>query len=202
MKRDADDAHRVCAHQDEMNELLQQRLDGDLAAAQAARLDAHLGRCALCAHDAQGYDALFEKLAMRVEVRPDFTASVMAALPPAAHEARARVAWMLPVAVFLLLAIGTVLIAGGSLSTAVEGTPFGLLGAVAEMVTATALAGAGLLGASWKALRLGVGEMMVQSPMMLVLLSFLIVGLNGLLFSYLRRRRGARQPQHQAQRGA
>lgn len=195
MKRDTDNVHPVCAHQDDMNELLQQRLDGDLAAVETERLDIHLGRCAPCRQDAEAYEALFEQLATRVEVRPDFTASVMAALPPAAHEARARVAWMLPVAVFLLLAVGTVLIAGGSLSTAVEGTPFGLFGAVAEMVTTTALAGAGLLGASWKALRLGVGEMMVQSPMVVAALSLLVVGLNGLLFSYLRRRRKARQPQ-------
>jgi len=171
---------------DTFREWLNLDADGTLAPAERARLEEHLAGCEECRREREELVA-FERLLQRsaVPVRPDFADAVMAALPPAGWEARSPRTWRFPLAVAaMLLMIAGLLVAGSSAA------PSGLaaLGAVGGMIRATALAGAGLLGASWKGIGIVVEEV-ISSPVSLGAFGFLVLCLNLLLVSLLRRRR-------------
>jgi predicted anti-sigma-YlaC factor YlaD len=171
---------------DTFREWLNLDADGTLAPAERARLEEHLAGCEECRREREEL-AAFERLLQRsaVPVRPDFADAVMAALPPAGWEARSPRTWRFPLAVAaMLMMIAGLLVAGSSAA------PSGLaaLGAVGGMIRATALAGAGLLGASWKGIGIVVEEV-ISSPVSLGAFGFLVLCLNLLLVSLLRRRR-------------
>jgi predicted anti-sigma-YlaC factor YlaD len=171
---------------DTFREWLNLDADGMLAPAERARLDQHLTGCEECRGEREKLLA-FERLLQRsaVPVRPDFADSVMAALPPAGWEARSPRTWRFPVAVAaMLMLIAGLLFAGSSVA------PSGLaaVSAVGGMFRAAALAGAGLLGASWKGIGIVV-EDVISSPMSLGAFGFLVLCLNLLLVSLVRRRR-------------
>jgi predicted anti-sigma-YlaC factor YlaD len=167
-------------------------LDLDLDPARRSRLEAHLADCPACAAEARFTADLHAALAAdRVEVRPGFRDGVMAALPAAPWAAPARHAWRLPAAaaaVFLALASMLLLVAG-------DAGPAGALAATAatvgDLFATTLLAGAGLLAASWKGTGLVVEQSLADSTGGLVALVVLVLSLNVLLFSLLRRRRDA-----------
>lgn len=162
--------------------------DGTLEPAEQARLEEHLAGCEECRREREELLA-FERLLQRssVPVRPDFANAVMAALPPAGWEARSPRTWRFPLAVAaMLMLVAGLLVAGSSVA------PSGLaaVSAVGGMFRAAALAGAGLLGASWKGIGIVV-EDMISSPMSLGAFGFLVLCLNLLLVSLVRRRRPA-----------
>lgn len=171
-------------------EWLDLEADGELAPERRGRLDQHLAACPAC--DAERRD--LERLGMalhqaRLAVRPDFQQSVMAALPAAGWEGRAPRAWRLPAAVFALLAIAATLVLGVLAPGATAGSSLvGAVGAIAGLFRATTLAGAGLLAASWKAGGLFVSAV-IASPLALGAFAVLVLCLNLLLFTLLRRRR-------------
>jgi anti-sigma factor RsiW len=164
-------------------------VDGRLARAEQLLLSEHLASCAECRREREellALDGLLRRSA--VAVRPDFRASVMASLPAAGWEARSPRAWGFPAAVVVALAgLAAALLVAGSAST-----PPGLsaLLAVGGMFRAAALAGAGLLAASWKGIGLVV-EDVISSPVSLGVFGFLVLCLNLLLISLIRRRRPA-----------
>jgi anti-sigma factor RsiW len=166
--------------------------DGELPPERHRRLEQHLESCAGCAAERRDLERLQQALAgARLAVRPDFRQSVMAALPAAGWEGRAPRAWRLPVAVFALLAAAAALVLGATSPAAgIASSALGALAAVAGLLEASALAGAGLLAASWKGVGLIVAELLA-SPLLLGAFLVLIVCLNLLLFSLLRRRRPA-----------
>jgi hypothetical protein len=86
----------------------------------------------------------------------------------------------------MLMLVAGFMVAGSS------SAPSGLaaLDALGGMMRAAALAGAGLLGASWKGIGLIV-EDIISSPVSLGAFGFLVVCLNLLLVSLVRRRRPA-----------
>ena len=164
------------------------RLEGE---EERARLDEHLASCAECREERQELRA-FAGLLRRsaVEVRPDFRQAVMASLPTASWEARSASArtWRFPAAVLVLLgALGAGLLLGGSEPS---GAGFSILLAVGSLCRAALLAGAGLLAASWKGVGLVV-ERVISSPASLGAFGFLVLCLNLLLISLLRRKRPA-----------
>ena len=162
-------------------------VDGMLEHDERARLEEHLAGCEECRREREELLA-FTRLLQRstVAVRPDFAAAVMAALPPAGWEARSPRTWRFPLAVAAMLMLVAGLLVAGSSSTAPSG--LAALGAMGGMIRAAALAGAGLLGASWKGIGIVV-ENVISSPMSLGAFGFLVLCLNLLLFSLVRRRR-------------
>lgn len=163
--------------------------DGSLGSGERALLDEHLASCAECRHEREeilALDALLRRSAL--SVRLDFGASVMAALPTAGWEARSPRAWRFTAAVIVLLGgfAAALLIAG----SAPASSGLGALFAVGGMLQAAAVAGAGLLGASWTGLGL-VLDKVISSPVSLGAFGLLVLCLNLFLVSLIRRRRPA-----------
>jgi anti-sigma factor RsiW len=164
-------------------------VDGLLGRAERTRLEQHLASCDECRREREELAAL-EGLLQRsaVAVRSDFRETVMASLPAAGWEARSFRAWRFPAAVFVLLgALAAALMVAGPAAA-----PSGLsaLFAVGGMLRAATLAGAGLLAASWKGIGLIVADV-ISSPASLGAFGFLVLCLNLLLVSLVRRRRPA-----------
>lgn len=166
--------------------------EGELSPAQRAELEEHLASCASCRaerEDLLALDGLLRKHS--VAVRPDFKDAVLSSLPTAGWESRHPKTWSFPAAVFLLLAgIAAALFGSAQLGTAGSGSGSSVLLAVAGLVRATVQAGAGLLAASWKGVGLVIGEV-IASPVSLAALAVLVICLNLILISMLRRKRAA-----------
>jgi anti-sigma factor RsiW len=163
--------------------------DGLLPREQRGRLGEHLASCAECRREREelaALDGLLRRSA--IAPRPDFRAAVLASLPATGWEARAPRAWRFPAAVIVLLGC----LAGALLAAGSASAPSGVsaLLAVGGMLKAAALAGAGLLAASWKGIGLIVEEV-IASPASLGAFGFLVLCLNLLLISLVRRRRPA-----------
>ena len=131
----------------------------------------------------------------RIAVRPDFRSAVMASLPPAGWESRHPRTWSFPLAACFLLATfaasAVVFFVGGGTSGAGAGA--GLLGAavaIGNLLEAAVLAGAGLLTATWKGFGLAIGEAL-SSPVRMILFGAVVVALNLLLISLLRKKKEA-----------
>jgi anti-sigma factor RsiW len=168
-------------------------VDGLLPAHQSTELAQHVASCAECRAEREDLLALEGLLLKnRVPVRPDFKDAVLSSLPTTGWENRHPKTWSFPAAVFLLLAgIAAMLFGSAQLGTAGSGgSGIAALLAVAEMLGSTLLAGAGLMAATWKGFGLAFEEV-IASPMSLGVLAVLVVSLNLVLFTLLRRRRSA-----------
>ncbi len=173
-------------------EWLELEADGELPADRRPRLDAHLAACPECSAERRDLERLQGLLqSERLAVRPGFRHAVVQALPAAPWEARAPHAWRLPVAAFLLLGgLAAVLFGTSSAQLGGGSSVLGALLALTGLVQASALAGAGLLGASWKGVGL-VLQQVLASPLSFTAFAVLVVCLNLLLVSLVRRRRVA-----------
>ncbi len=171
-------------------EWLDLALEGQLAPAETRALAAHLADCAECRAGRDqllGLHRLFQ--AGQVPLRGDFRRQVLAALPTAAWQARPGRAWRWPVAVLLALGLATAVLMGGNAARLQPGAPFvAALAAVAELFVTSALAGAGLLYASWKGVGIVIGEFVARSLLNLAALAILALAGNWLLVRLLRRR--------------
>lgn len=127
----------------------------------------------------------------RVDVRPQFTDDVMGALPVAAwHTAAAGrwPAWALPAALVVVMAVASSWVFAGNLS----GSHLLETGTMlADLIQTSILAGSGLLFATWRGVGLGVEEMIADSTANLVAFGVLVLCVNLLFISFLRRRRPA-----------
>lgn len=173
-------------------EWLELESDGELPPDRRADLDAHLAACPECSTERRDLERLQGLLQReRLAVRPDFRHAVLQSLPAAPWEARAPRSWSFPVAAFLLLGGIAALLFGSSSGEMGGGSSvLGALLALTGLVQASTLAGAGLLGASWKGVGLVLQEVLA-SPMSLGAFALLVVCLNLLLVSLVRRRRVA-----------
>jgi anti-sigma factor RsiW len=161
--------------------------DGSLGSGERALLDEHLAACADCRRERQEIESLDGLLRREaLPVRADFQATVMSTLPTAGWEARSPRAWRFTAAVILLLGgfAAALLIAG----SAPAPSGLGALAAVAGMLQASAVAGAGLLGASWMGIGL-VLDKVIASPVSLGAFGLLVLCLNLFLVSLIRRKR-------------
>lgn len=176
----------------QLRELLDLELEGELGALERRELERHLAGCADCARERAELAAVHAALAAsRMPVRDGFRDAVMAALPQAGWEARPVSAWRLPAAMMVLLAAGAALLLG---TRGLGGSLVGALASVLELLGATALAGAGLLGASWKGLGLVVSQALEGSPLHLAVAGIGVVCLDLLVLRMIRRRRAAPAP--------
>ncbi len=168
--------------------------DGLLAGEERTLLNEHLASCADCRRERQELAALEGLLqSSALAVRPDFKETVMASLQPAGWEARSPRTWRFPAAVFVLLGgLAAALMVAGS---GAEPAGVSALLAVGSMFEAALLAGAGLLAASWKGVGL-VFQRVISSPVSLGAFGFLVLCLNLLLVSLIRRRRPAGAAAH------
>lgn len=175
-------------------EWLEVELDGRLAPEQQARLAAHAAECPSCQAARQAQARLVALLAAtRVEAEPGFRARVLAALPPAGWEARSPRAWKLPLAAFALLGgLAAAVLGTSSAQLAPGGSLAAALLALGGLARAAVLAGAGLLDASWLGVGLAVRELL-GSPLNLGALGLVVLCLDLLLVSLVRRRGQARR---------
>lgn len=171
-------------------EWLQLESDGELPADRQSRLEQHLAGCEACRaerRELQQLSVLLEQGSL--PVRPDFRHSVLQALPATGWEARHPRTWRFPAVAFLLL--GGCAAAFLGLSSARLSESSSVLGAflaLGGLLQASVLAGAGLLGASWKGLGLVLQEVFA-SRLHLGAFAVLVLCLNLLLFSLIRSRR-------------
>jgi anti-sigma factor RsiW len=173
-------------------EWLEMEADGTLQPERRAPLERHLAACPECRaerEDLAELNALLRRQSLAVQ--PDFRDDVMAALPDAGWEGRHPRTWQFPAAVILLLGgIAAFLLGSNASELGAGSSGLEALGAVAGMFGAAIQAGAGLLFAAGSGASLIAGEVF-SSPVSLVAFGFLVVCLNLLLFSLLRRKRAA-----------
>ncbi len=176
-----------------MLQWLDEELDLEFDPSRSLVLETHLKQCADCRREKERSLRLRGLLAEdRVEVAPGFTARVMAALPVASWEARPVRSLGLAIALLLLLASSSALLL--SASGAAEGSPFSLLGSIADLLTTSMLAGAGLLGASWRGIGLVLQGLLTGSPATLMAFAATLVGVHLLLWRLMRPRQKAHAP--------
>lgn len=161
---------------------------GEIGALERRQLDAHLAGCAECRSERRAFDRMDDVLAeRRIDVRDGFRGDVLRSLPAAGWESCAPRSWRLPVAVLLLLGAAAGLLLGLHSAQAAPGAPLaGAFGAVADAFATGALAGAGMLWASWR----GVGMVLdsAVSPGLVAALVILVVCVDVLLLSLVVRR--------------
>lgn len=128
----------------------------------------------------------------KIEVRGQFLEQVVDNLPVAPWEkpvVTGRLpAWVLPAAmVVVLAAISSWVLAGGTAGGHLMETA-SMLG---DLVKTSLLAGSGLLFATWRGVGFGLEEMVAESNLSLLAFGVLVLCLNLLFISLLRRRRPA-----------
>lgn len=125
----------------------------------------------------------------RIPVREGFARQVTEALPVAPWEKRR--AWRLPLAIFLVFGFGAAVLLAGA--DALSAGAMGAALAVVDLFQAAVLAGAGLVGATWRAPGAALAEWLAESRLNVVGLGVVALGFNLLLVRLLRRRNPARQ---------
>jgi len=164
--------------------------DGELNAGERSSLRQHLSGCSACREERQELASLTEMLDQsRVPVRDAFRQEVMAGLPAAGWETRSPRTWLAASVVVLLLSIGSALLIGGASDELLSAAPIAAAAAVWELLSSSALAGAGLLAASWKGLGIAFQDVLGHSVWNIVALGALVACLDLLLFRLLFRRR-------------
>jgi anti-sigma factor RsiW len=173
---------------------------GELDAERRAALDRHLRDCAECRQDLAREQKLARAFAAaRVAVAPGFAARVLASLPQPRWATRRRpTAWLWPIAALLVFGVGVIGFAAGGESFGPVGS---ILRSTGDFLAATTLAGAGLMGATWKGVGIAVrGALGGIGGGLWVLAGVWALGVVG-LYRFLLRPRWARQAER-AQRRA
>ncbi|TNF74750.1 MAG: hypothetical protein EP299_06890 [Acidobacteria bacterium] len=172
---------------DSYREWLHLECDGELPSADRSLLRQHLDSCAECRAESQELVALDNLLKeSHIPVHRSFHDDVMSALPSAGWESSHPRSWAAALIVAVLLGgVGAALL--GTSAARLEPTaPFiAALVAIVDLFRSTALAGAGLLTASWKGLGLAVQELLAGSVWNILAVGLLVLGLDYLLLRLL-----------------
>lgn len=164
-------------------------VDGELEGTEKRRLDELLATDPDLAKERRQLEILHEALGTtRIEVRPDFQTSVMASVETASWEESKSAAWRLPFAMMLIFALGAAWSLGG---VAAEHPVVSTGVAVLDFLQTTALAGTGIVVASWRGAGFGLEELMASSTFNLAAMAVMVLCLNLLFVSLLRRRQQA-----------
>lgn len=175
----------------EMLQWLEEAIDGELDSSRSEVLEAHLSECAACRQENESVLRLHGMLSDdRVTVAPGFAARVMKALPVEAWQVRPARSFRLAMVLLLVFASSSVLLL--SASGVVGSAPFTLFGSVADLLATAALAGAGLLGATWQGVGLVLRDLLTGSPTTFIGFAAALVGIHLLLWRLLRPRQKAR----------
>jgi len=129
---------------------------GEISARRREALDLHLRGCAECRADLERERRLANAFAaVKVAVTPGFAERVLANLPEPHWAARRTPAlpWLWPVAALLAFGLGALGFAAGGESLGPAGS---ILRTVGDFLASTTLAGAGLMGATWKGVGIAV----------------------------------------------
>lgn len=171
-------------------EWLHADLDGELSSLERSQMERHLAGCESCRQERRELIEMESVLATsQIEVSDDFASSVMAALPAAGWQAKHPRTWAVALAVVALLGATSAALVGSSAARLDPAAPFIAASmAIFDLFTSSALAGAGLLSASWKGLGVGLEELLGGSNWNLVAFAVLVIGVNALLFKLLRKR--------------
>ena len=169
-------------------ELLYLEPDGELNAGERSRLQQHLAVCSDCRRERQEL-AAFQQLVDRsaIQVGETFTRKVMQDLPPAGWETKSPRTWVMALAVVLLLAVSAALLIGTARDDVVSAVPLAAVSAVWELLSSSALAGAGMMAASWKGLGLAFQEILGRSVWNMIAFGVIVISLDLLLLRYLLR---------------
>lgn len=170
----------------EFLELAYLEADGELSPRQARALDDHALECAEC-RAVRGEMLELRSILAReaIEAHPDLARRVMDDLPPAAWEMRRPKSWRVAAAAALLLLGGAYALNLGGESPG-EALPWiASLMAMVELFRSAALAGAGLLAASWSSVGLALGEALARSPAGFVGFGLFVLGVDLLFLRYL-----------------
>ncbi len=161
--------------------------DGRLTAAERSGLAHHLAGCAECREARAGAAGLDRLLAgSRVRVEHGFSARVLESLPPAGWEARSPRSWTAALALLALLGVAAAVAA--RLGSAEPAPPLaGAFFAVLELFRSAGLAGAGLVGASWRGVGIALGEALAAAPLGFVVFGVLVAALDVLFVRFLLR---------------
>jgi hypothetical protein len=177
---------------DRLREELDLEIDGGLATgadgAVRAALHERLESDLELARERQELLAVHSLLAAAVvKPRPGFAAEVMRSLPAAAWEGRTVSAWRWPFALLLVLGGVAAALFGGAAAELEPAAPgLAAFAALAKLFSSAALAGAGLAGATWQGLGLGLAQWLVSSKLHLLAGAILVAALNLLLFRLIR----------------
>ena len=169
-------------------ELLYLEPDGELNAGDRSRLRQHLEVCSDCRRERQelaGINVLLRDSA--IPVGESFTQKVMQDLPAAGWETRSPRTWLAAMAVALLLAVGAAMLIGTASEDMVSALPLAAVSAVWELLSSSALAGAGMMAASWKGLGIAFQEVLGRSVWNMIAFGVIVISLDLLLLRYLLR---------------
>ena len=169
-------------------ELLYLEPDGELNAGDRSRLKQHLDVCSDCRRERQEL-AVFGELVndSAIPVGEPFTQKVMEDLPAAGWETRSPRTWLAALAVALLLAVGAAMLIGTANEDVVSSLPLAAASAVWELLSSSALAGAGMMAASWKGLGIAFQEVLGRSVWNMIAFGVIVISLDLLLLRYLLR---------------
>jgi anti-sigma factor RsiW len=169
-------------------EAIDLEVEGELEPARRAALQAQLAGDPALEQERVRSAQLQRLLATsRVAADPELARRVMQALPAAGWEARSPRHWVVPALLFLALLVASLVVVGGAGSAA--GLPVAAtVSALADSFATAAVAGAGLLGASWRGVGLVVGSLLSASASTLVAALVAVMGINLLVLQMLRRR--------------
>ena len=176
-------------------------LDGQLGRSERAQLEEQLGADPKLAAEHRRLESLHVMLTeSRIPVRPDFREQVMAQLPSPVWQASRVPVWALPAAMMVVLGVASALVLGMG-APAAEGALLGTGLAVFDFLKATMVAGAGLMAASWRGFGWGLEELIASSGLSLVAMAVLVVFMNLLFISMMRRRSGEVALEHAGSEG-
>jgi anti-sigma factor RsiW len=169
--------------------------DDQLTPGQQGRLREHLESCGSCREEQLSIAAMNRLIGQAtMPVRADFRAGVMGAIQPAGWDSKSPRTWVAAAILLALLMSGATLLTG---LNATGNTPaFGPLAAasaaVVDLFKTSALAGAGLLSASWRGLGLAFSTLLSGSRWTAVSFIIFVVGIDLLLLRLLLRPKGYR----------
>jgi len=167
-------------------ELVYLEIDGELSQRETRELNEHASSCLECRAIRREMPFLNSVLdEIKIDAHPDFARRVVENLPPAAWEMRRPSSWRVAAIAFLGLFGAAYALTFQSESLG-EALPWiGTLAAMAELFRSAALAGAGLLAASWSGVGLALGEILSRSTMGIVAFGVFVLGIDCLFLRYL-----------------